>query len=47
MPRPFYGNGVSEALFESGLCLPSGTNLAPTDQELILDILRKNLQPLT
>lgn len=40
---PFYGNGVSEALFESGLCLPSGTNLAPTDQELILDILRKNL----
>ncbi|MBX2912887.1 MAG: DegT/DnrJ/EryC1/StrS family aminotransferase [Cyclobacteriaceae bacterium] len=44
---PFYGNGVSEALFESGLCLPSGTNLAPTDQELILDILRKNLQPLT
>lgn len=25
---PFYGSGVSERLFEIGLCLPSGSNLA-------------------
>lgn len=29
---PKYVNGVSDALFESGLCLPSGSNL--TDEEL-------------
>ena len=29
---PFYGNGTSERLFETGLCLPSGSNL--TDAEL-------------
>ena len=29
---PKYVNGVSDALFENGLCLPSGSNL--TDAEL-------------
>ena len=29
---PFYGSGVSEQLFEDGLCLPSGSNL--TEQEI-------------
>jgi dTDP-4-amino-4,6-dideoxygalactose transaminase len=29
---PYYGNGVSERLFEQGLCLPSGSNL--TEKEL-------------
>lgn len=29
---PFYGSGVSEQLFEEGLCLPSGSNL--TQQEI-------------
>ena len=28
---PFYGNGVSEPLFEKGLCLPSGSNLSAAD----------------
>jgi dTDP-4-amino-4,6-dideoxygalactose transaminase len=29
---PYYGEKVSEKLFEDGLCLPSGSNL--TDEEL-------------
>lgn len=29
---PYYGDGLSERLFESGLCLPSGSNL--TNEEL-------------
>ncbi|SHF91708.1 dTDP-4-amino-4,6-dideoxygalactose transaminase [Salegentibacter echinorum] len=28
---PFYGTGIAEALFQNGLCLPSGSNL--TDKE--------------
>lgn len=32
---PFYGDGTSEALFESGLCLPSGSNLSDGDRERI------------
>ena len=29
---PFYGNGLAEDLFESGLCLPSGSNLTDEDR---------------
>ena len=29
---PFYGNGISETIFDKGLCLPSGSNL--TEKEL-------------
>lgn len=29
---PFYGSGVSERLFNSGLCLPSGSNLSDNDR---------------
>ncbi len=32
---PSYLNGVSESLFENGLCLPSGSNLSEEDLELI------------
>jgi dTDP-4-amino-4,6-dideoxygalactose transaminase len=32
---PAYINGVSEHLFETGLCLPSGSNLLPVDMERI------------
>jgi dTDP-4-amino-4,6-dideoxygalactose transaminase len=28
---PFYGNGTSEHLFDTGLCLPSGSNLTEED----------------
>jgi dTDP-4-amino-4,6-dideoxygalactose transaminase len=36
---PFYGNGTSEKLFKDGLCLPSGSNLAPEDLERVVHII--------
>jgi dTDP-4-amino-4,6-dideoxygalactose transaminase len=33
---PFYGNGVSERLFELGLCLPSGSNLTEEDLDRVI-----------
>lgn len=38
---PFYGDGVSEKLFNEGLCLPSGSNLSETDWERIGEVLMK------
>lgn len=38
---PFYGDGVSEKLFEQGLCLPSGSNLEDADWERIETVLGK------
>ncbi len=32
----YFGNGVSEALFDRGLCLPSGTNMTPEDVEKVI-----------
>ena len=38
---PFFGSGVCEALFETGLCLPSGSNLTESDLDsVIAKILR-------
>ena len=36
---PYYGTKVSEALFEKGLCLPSGSNLTASDLERIQQVL--------
>lgn len=36
---PFYGDGVSEELFEQGLCLPSGSNLTDGDFERVFEVL--------
>jgi len=36
---PFYGNGISEHLFDTGLCLPSGSNLIEVDFNRIFAIL--------
>jgi dTDP-4-amino-4,6-dideoxygalactose transaminase len=33
------GGGVSEAIFEKGLCLPSGNGLGVSDQERIIEII--------
>lgn len=41
---PFYSNGVSEQLFNTGLCLPSGSNLADQDFDRIFSILKKILK---
>ena len=38
---PFYGNGVSEKLFEIGLCLPSGSNLSDEDRDRIANTINK------
>ena len=34
---PYFGSGLSERLFENGLCLPSGSNLDANDWERIKD----------
>jgi dTDP-4-amino-4,6-dideoxygalactose transaminase len=37
---PAYVNGVSEKLFQTGLCLPSGSNLTDGDIERVVKIIR-------
>ncbi len=37
---PYFGNGVSEKLFENGLCLPSGSNLGDADRARIKAVLQ-------
>lgn len=36
---PYYGQKVSEFLFEKGLCLPSGSNLSDEDKNRIKEVL--------
>ena len=36
---PFYGNGISERLFEIGLCLPSGPMLTDQDIERVAKVI--------
>ncbi len=38
---PAYIDGTSEKLFDTGLCLPSGTNMTPQDKQRIIETLRK------
>lgn len=38
---PAYLNGVSEPLFDNGLCLPSGSNLTDEEKERIAEVIRK------
>ncbi|MEA3452718.1 MAG: aminotransferase class I/II-fold pyridoxal phosphate-dependent enzyme [Bacteroidota bacterium] len=38
---PVYKNGVSEELFEKGLCLPSGSNMTDEDRERISKSFKK------
>jgi dTDP-4-amino-4,6-dideoxygalactose transaminase len=35
----YYGNGISEDLFDKGLCLPSSENLTFSDQERIVNVI--------
>lgn len=37
---PFYGNGTSERLFDSGLCLPSGPTLTDEDIERVVSVIK-------
>jgi dTDP-4-amino-4,6-dideoxygalactose transaminase len=36
---PYYGESVSETLFENGLCLPSGSNLTAIEKERIKKVI--------
>jgi len=40
---PAYVNGVSENLFQNGLCLPSGSNLTDNDLHRVLNNIRKTV----
>ena len=40
---PAYLNGISEKLFDNGLCLPSGSNLLESDKIRIIKIITKSL----
>lgn len=37
---PYYGDRVSEVLFDDGLCLPSGSNLSDVDRIRIREVIR-------
>ena len=37
----FFGNGISNVLFENGICLPSGSNLSPEERKRIKNKLIK------
>jgi dTDP-4-amino-4,6-dideoxygalactose transaminase len=38
---PYYGESVAEALFENGLCLPSGSNLSNDEFERVFVVLER------
>jgi len=40
---PYYGEKVSETLFDHGLCLPSGSSLTETDLDRVVEILHNCL----
>jgi len=41
---PAYVNGVSDRLFDQGLCLPSGSNLPAADRDQVAEIIRQKLK---
>lgn len=38
---PFYGNGVSEDLFDRGLCLPSGSGMTDADLDRVVEAIKQ------
>lgn len=40
---PAYTSGISDKLFETGLCLPSGTNMTERDMKRIIDCIKSNI----
>lgn len=41
---PYYGGNVAEALFQDGLCLPSGSNLTTENLDFVVDNIKTILQ---
>jgi dTDP-4-amino-4,6-dideoxygalactose transaminase len=39
-----YKNGISENLFNRGICLPSGTNLLDSDLERIVKLVKESIK---
>lgn len=40
---PYYGSDVCENLFDTGLCLPSGSSLTDSDLEEVISIIRRTI----
>lgn len=40
---PYYGSGIDERLFEQGLCLPSGSDMADAEQDEVIERVAKLL----
>lgn len=38
---PYFGDGLSERLFEKGLCLPSGSNMTEQQQDRVITTIKK------
>ena len=38
---PVYENGISESLFNSGLCLPSGSGMSDSELERVIEVVKK------
>jgi hypothetical protein len=41
---PAYVNGTSEALFNNGLCLPSGSNITDEGRERISEVIKREFK---
>jgi len=39
---PYYGDGLSERLFEKGLCLPSGSNMTEEQQARVIGVIKND-----
>jgi dTDP-4-amino-4,6-dideoxygalactose transaminase len=42
--HPYYGDGTSERLFKSGLCLPSGSILTEVDLSRVTENIQKSIR---
>jgi len=40
----YYGYGVSDKLFEQGLCLPSGSGMSNADRDRVINAVLKTLE---
>ncbi|HWA33074.1 MAG TPA: DegT/DnrJ/EryC1/StrS family aminotransferase, partial [Cyclobacteriaceae bacterium] len=40
---PAYVNGVSESLFNTGVCLPSGSAMTPEEQDIVIETVLKTV----
>jgi dTDP-4-amino-4,6-dideoxygalactose transaminase len=41
---PYYGEGISDTLFDKGLCLPSGSILAEQDLSRVVETIKQTVK---